>query len=229
MHFDFCHHCGKSIAQDQAVGQTIVCRWCGQTIGVVKAPEKVMVDGTEELIRSGKAARCPQCQQAVEVRVKGDARSFVPHQTQGPPRRMCPNSGKPVAAAVRPAPAAKPTSPRPPTGKDLSAYMNRESIRVVACRRDAAPTIEELSLEYLDKADRVRIQIEAVRDILGPVFQMRAYPPNLQKPHLGIWGSAMICVIAKKHDLGGYQSMTDAELKAALADAQQRRALFFGH
>jgi len=34
-------------------------------------------------------------------------------------------------------------------------------------------------------------------------------------------------VVAKKHDHGGYDSITDAEVTAVLADIKQRADLFF--
>jgi hypothetical protein len=111
--------------------------------------------------------------------------------------------------------------------KDFSALMTRDFIKVISCRRDANPKIEELTLEYLDKKDRVRLQIDALREVLGPVFQLRTYPQSLNRPHLAIWGNATVCVVAKKHDQGGYQQMTDAELQPILDDLKQHRPLFF--
>ena len=105
--------------------------------------------------------------------------------------------------------------------------MTRESIRVVSCRRGAEPRIEELTLAYLDKTDRVRIQIEALRDILGPAFRIRDYPPSLGRPHLAVWSSAAACVIARKHERGGYQPMSDAEIAQVVADLRQNAAAFF--
>jgi hypothetical protein len=122
----------------------------------------------------------------------------------------------------RKAPEAKPGR------KDLSAYMNREQIRVVACRRNAEPTIEELKLEYLDRADRVRLQIEALRDILGPTFRMKPYPTELKRPHLAVWANADCCVIAKKRDQGGYEPMNQDELLQVVEEVRQRQHSFLG-
>jgi len=241
--FDFCHHCGNTIGQNQTVGQTLVCTSCGETIGVVTAPKpKVMIDGTQEAIASGAAAQCSLCSQAVQVKVSGGVRSFVPHFVTGGPRKMCPNSGKPIPAATAPSvvatspTVASPTlnAPPPPerrlvtsSGKDLSAHMNREVIRVVACSRNGEPTIEQFTLEYLDKSDRVRLQIDALRDLLGTKFQMKPYPAALKRPHLGIWITPTLCVIAKKHEQGGYQVMSDADLLQVVEDVRRSGAMFW--
>lgn len=229
--FDFCPHCGQTIGQQQTPGQVLMCMYCGKTIGTVSPPkEKVMVDRTDALIAGGTAARCPSCNQIVQVKVSGAVRSFVPHQTTGTPRKMCPQSGKPVptggpAPAAAPAPAPAPIQ-RPATSKDLSKYITRDFIRVVACAKDGDPKIEELTLEYLDKADRVRLQIDALRDILGADFRVKAYPAALGKPHLGLWGNAKMCVIAAKHPQGGYQQMSDADMHAVIADIRQAKQQF---
>ena len=218
--FDFCPHCGQSIGQDQQPDQAIVCRDCGQTIGVVAKPEPVVVvHQADELIRQGVAARCPQCGQLVEVKVKGGVRSLAPHFA-GPDRKLCSTGGKPLAQSE--------PSPRPtPAGKDLDAYMIRESIRVVSCRRGTLPRIEELTLAYLDKSDRVPIQIEALRDILGADFRMGDYPSALGKPHLAVWGSRTACVVGKQHERGGYQAMSDAEVAAVVEDLRGNPDAFF--
>ena len=58
--FEFCHHCGRTIGQEQIEGRMLVCLYCGKEIGVVSSPKKVVVDGTEELIRRAQppAVRC---------------------------------------------------------------------------------------------------------------------------------------------------------------------------
>jgi hypothetical protein len=177
---------------------------------------------TEELIRQGLAARCPTCHQVVETRANGTARSFVPHFLQAGQRKICPNSGKQVATEPAPAPLQ-----RPPTGKDLSAFLTRDFLKVILSKREAEPSIEELTLEYLDKSDRVRLQIEALREMLGPDFRMKPYPRELQKPFLAVWGNAGACVIAKKHAQGGYQQMSDGEAKSVLEDINRHKALFY--
>ncbi len=175
----------------------------------------MMVDGTAEVIQSGRAAACPACLQAVEVKLSGSVRSFVPHFLPGQ-RKMCPKSGKSVG------------DPEATSGvQKLAAYMTRELIKVVACRSDGEPTIELLNLEYLNKNDRVRLQIAALRDILGESFQMKPYPGLLRKPHLAVWGNTAMCVIAKTHDKGGYQPMTDAELFEVVKDIRAQQSLFF--
>ena len=212
--FSFCPHCGQTIGgTDQVEGQMLVCRYCGKSIGIVVAPKKVMLDQTEELIRQGTAARCRHCNEVVEVKTGG---TFVPHYAQGQ-KKICPGSGKP----------AKPIEPAAITaGKDVHALMTRDVIKVVLCQRGAEPRIEELTLEYLDKADRVRLQIEALRDILGPAFRMQPYPPQLGKAHLAVWGNAAAFVIAKKHEEGGFQQMADTEIAAVLADIRNASAVF---
>jgi hypothetical protein len=214
--FSFCPHCGNSIDQEQRAGQAVVCIHCHKPIGaVLKDAPPVVVDQAEELIRTGAAARCPLCQQLVELR----GLAFAPHFTAGV-RKLCAQSGKPLApAAPMPPPAAG--------GKDLSAFMTRESIRVVSCRRGAQPRIEELTLEYLDKHDRVRLQIDALRDILGPDFRLRDYPATLGRTGLAVWSNQAACVVGKLRTDGGYQSMSDAEIAVVLADLRQPGEAFF--
>lgn len=229
--YPFCPECGQTIyCERPAVGQMQVCPHCGKHVGVVKAaPQKIVVDKTAELIQGGSVARCPLCQQAVEVKAAGAGKAFVPHFAAGQ-RKMCPNSGKPVAdaAASTPAAASAPAPiPRPVGVKDFSAQMTRDFIKVVSCSRNADPKIEELTLEYLDRKDRVRLQIDALRDILGPDLRMKGYPPTLHRPHLAVWGNAMAFVVAKKHDQGGYQQMADAEMRLVMEDLKQHRTLFF--
>lgn len=221
--FSFCPHCGGSIGQEQVPGQKLVCRHCGKRIGVIVTLSPVVVDRTQELIRLGTAAPCPLCKQLVELRTTGDARTFVPHQTTTGSRKICPNSGK----LVLPSPLQASAAARTSGGKDLRALMTRDAIRVVSCQKDASPRIEELTLEYLDKADRVRIQIEALRDMLGSNFQMKPYPAPLKKTHLAVWGNATVCVIARKHAQGGYQPIADAEIASVLNDIGQYQPLFF--
>ncbi len=222
--YSFCPHCGQSIGQDQKEGQLLVCRHCGRPIGVVAAaPRPVVVDQSERPIQQGTAARCPVCQQIVELKTAGSGRILVPHYGKSEPRRICPGSGKPAAAdpPAQPAPA-----PRTTPGKDIAALRTKDHVRVVSCRRDGAPLIEELTLEYLDKADRVRVQIDALRDVLGPGFRMKAYPPTLNRPQLAVWGSDAAFVIGKRHDQGGYLSLGDAEILAVLDDVNRARPLF---
>jgi hypothetical protein len=230
--FDFCPHCGNTLGgQDQVAGHMVVCRTCGKDIGIVSNPsEKVLIDQAAEIIQSGTAARCPVCNQLVQIKTTGTGRSLVPHAGAGGKPRMCPGGGKPVAtapSAVAPVQAVTAATPAKKPGKDLSAYMNREHIQVVACRREGGPTIEVLDLEYLDRADRVRLQIEALRDILGKAFQMRPYPPSLQRPQLAVWANADGCVVGKKHEQGGYQPLSAEEVKQVIADMQAQRQLFF--
>jgi DNA-directed RNA polymerase subunit RPC12/RpoP len=212
--FSFCPHCGQTIGgTEQIEGQMLVCRECGKPIGIVAAPKKVMVDQTEELIRKGTAARCPHCNEVVEVNAAG---TLVPHYAQGR-KKICPGSGKPLKP-VEPAPIAG--------GKDLHALMTRDVIKVVLCQRGAEPGIEELTLEYLDKADRVRLQIEALREILGQKFRIQPYPPQLGKPDFALWAGLAAFVVAKKHERGGFQQMNEIEAAGLLADIRNQRSLF---
>ena len=220
--FPFCPHCGEFLYQDQAPGQTVVCAHCGQRVGVVPvAQPAAVVDSSEELIHSGAAARCPLCGQVVEVKSREAGKVYVPHYATGPQRKMCPNGGKPLAAPAASLPE------RLPGGKDLRALMTRDVVRVVFGQSTAAPQIEELTLEYLDKADRVRTQIEALRAILGPAFRMKPYPPPLNRPQLAVWGDASACVVARRHAQGGFEAMADVELAQVLTDLAQHRQLFF--
>jgi hypothetical protein len=221
MYYEFCYHCGNSIDQNQVEGQTLVCKHCGQTLGVVSRPQQVVVE-TKPM-----QPQCPVCAQFVDVKASGGVTSFVPHFLPGQ-RKMCANSGKPAARA--PSPEAG-TAPPPrahitSSGKDLSRHMTRDVIRVVACLGNDAPSVEELTLEYLDKSDRVRLQIDALRDILGPRFQMKAYPASLGRPDLAMWANDAGLVIARKHAQGGYQSMSDQELQAVLHELSVQRTLF---
>jgi hypothetical protein len=207
---EFCPHCGELGGLRQK-GQALICSRCGKKAGDAPTPlAPIVLHQADELIRQGAAAHCPACRQLVELRGAALARHFTAE------RRVCPGSGKPQVGEERPA------------GKDLAAYMTRESVRVVSCRRGAAPQIEELALAYLDRSDRVRVQIDALRDILGPQFRLRDYPPSLNRPQLAVWASATACLVGKKHGQGGYQPMSDAELTQVAADLQQHTALFFG-
>ena len=98
---------------------------------------------------------------------------------------------------------------------------------MVGCKKGALPRIEELTLEYLDKADRVPSQIEALRDILGLKFRMLDYPPALKRPDFAFWGNPAECVVAKKHAGGGYQPISDDELTQIVEDVKQHDAMFF--
>jgi hypothetical protein len=208
----FCPHCGQTIGgTEQVEGKVLMCRYCGKAIGLVATPKKVMIDETEELIRQGSAGRCPTCNKVVDLK----SGALVPHYGEGQ-KKICPGSGKPI----------KPVEPPQAQGKDLRASMSRDVIKVVLCKGAAEPSIEELILEYLDKADRVRLQIEALRDILGPAFRMQEYPPRLGKPGLAVWGNASAFVVAKKHEQGGYQPMTDAEIAAVLDDIRNNPVMF---
>jgi DNA-directed RNA polymerase subunit RPC12/RpoP len=219
--FPFCPHCGHTLDQPQPAGQAVICARCGQQVGVVALPqETVVINQAEELVQRGLAARCPHCAQLVEVKARGTGRALVPHYATAPSRRLCPGSGKELAAE----PAAAPPAP---AGKDLSGFMTRDVIRVVACRRESDPQIEELTLEYLDRSDRVRLQIEALRDLLGTDFRMKDYPAALRRPELAVWGNATACVIARRHPQGGFQQPTDAEVAHILEDLKQNRPLFF--
>jgi hypothetical protein len=209
----FCPHCGQTIGgAEQIEGKMLMCRECGKPIGIVATPpKKVMIDETEELLRQGSVARCAVCNKVVELK----AGALVPHYAEGQ-KEICRGSGKPV----------KPAEPAKVASQDLRPSMNRDVIKVVLCKQAAEPGIEELLLEYLDKADRVRLQIETLRDILGPTFRMQEYPRRLGKPGLAIWGNTSAVVVAKKHEHGGYQPMTDAEIATVLDDIRNNRSMF---
>ncbi len=220
--YDFCHHCGRTIGQDQQEGQVLTCRYCGETIGVVKknpGEKKVVVQTPQN------AGKCPACSQLVQLKDSPGGKSLVPHFVTGGPRKMCPGSGKLLGAETPPSPAA--AAPKPPAGKDLSAHYTRETIRVVACSKEGNPNIEEFQLQYLDKKDRVRMQIDAVREILGKQFQMKSYPAPFSRPEFGMWGNSAQCVIAKKHPQGGFQSLNQEEIGRVINDLKNRKNLFF--
>ncbi len=220
--FPFCPRCGHFLDQEQPSGKMVICARCGGEVGVISPPTTpVVIDQTEDLLRRGVAARCPACGQVVEVKVRGSDRALVPHFAVGPQRKICPGGGKPLEAP--PQTAAAPS----PGRKDLSALMTRDRIRVIVCRKDSDPTVEELTLEYLDKSDRIRLQIEALRELLGRDFRMKPYPPPLNRAHLAVWGNASECVVARKHERGGFEPMSDAEIAQILTDLQQHRPRFF--
>jgi hypothetical protein len=221
--YDFCPHCSQTIEQEQIAGRMLVCTHCGKDIGFVGAVQRASVPETEELIRGGTAGRCPVCAKAVELKTTGASRTLVPHYGASATRRLCPGSGKAVSAD----PPAPPTEKKSPAGKDLRALMTRDVIKVIFQTKGGEPRIEVLTLEYLDKTERVRIQIEALREMLGQDFPMRDYPSSLNKPHLALWISADDCVVANKYEHGGYESIADAEVMAVLADLRQHADLFF--
>jgi hypothetical protein len=163
--FDFCPNCGQSIGQDQKAGRMLTCVHCGKDIGFVgevRAEQHALPN----------VGSCPVCQQSVEVR----AAVFVPHYAPAS-RKICPGSGK----------AVQESAAKKPQGKDLSAFMTHDVHKVICCARKNEPRIDVLTLEYLDKSERVRIQIEALREMLGSDFCLAEYPPLLKKPHLAMW------------------------------------------
>jgi DNA-directed RNA polymerase subunit RPC12/RpoP len=100
--FNFCPHCGKNIGQEQVAGKVVNCKWCGKPIGTAHqvavqcgtvVTQRAPVDQNEVLIKKGVAARCPLCDQVVEL--KGEPKAYVPH-FQKAVRKMCRNSGKPL-------------------------------------------------------------------------------------------------------------------------------------
>ena len=111
--------------------------------------------------------------------------------------------------------------------KDFTSHMNREVFKVVSCKKDDDPLVEELSIAYLNKARRLQLQAESIRDIIAGPFQMKPYPASLNKSALAVWGNATVCVIAKKSDGGGYQSLLDVEILAVVEDLRQHNTLFF--
>lgn len=215
--FDFCPHCGQTIEHEQVVGQMLVCAQCGKDIGFVGAVDRAVVSEAERQIRTGQAAVCSSCGQIVELRSIGPAKSYAAHYPSAGAKKICPGSGKP---------AAQPET-KAPTGRDLSSYMTRGVIQVLYCPRAGEPRIDVLTLDYLDKSQRVRIQIEALREMMGADFRIMEYPPSLNRPHLALWGSAEACVVASKHEQGGFQSLTDDDFAAVLTDVMHKRHLFF--
>ena len=208
--YDFCPHCSQAIESEQIPGRMLVCDQCGQDIGFVGAVQRASVSETDQRILTGLAARCPVCQQIVEVKTN----KVVPHYS--PTRKVCAGSGKLIEPIETGGPPEK-----------IRALMTRDLIKVVSCTRNREPRIEVLTLEYLDKSERVRIQIEALREMLGPGFRMTDYPAALHKPHLAMWGHSEACVIAARHERGGYQSIADTEVTDVLADLRRHSSLFF--
>lgn len=214
--FDFCPHCGQTLDQEQVLGRMLVCSHCGNDVGFVGAVQRFGVTETEQRLIVGTAATCPTCLQIVDVKIVGALRAFVPHYGASELRKICPMSGKPTSD-----PSATTSA-----GKDLRTSMTREVVKLIYSPRDKEPRIEVVTLEYLDKSDRVRIQIEALRTMMGFDFRLCDYPPSLNKPHLTVWASLDACVIATKHERGGFQSIADDEIAGVLADLRQHRALF---
>ena len=215
--YDLCPHCAQTIEQEQVVGRMLVCGRCGKDIGFVGTVQRADVNETDELIRSGAAVRCPTCGQAIEVKTSKDATRFAPHYGSAQTKKICPASGKPVPSVPK----------RSAVPENLSAHMTRDVIKMISCQRGGEPRIEIITLEYLDKRERVRIQIEALREMLGPDFRMKDYPPSLSKPQLAVWVATTMCVIAQKHELGGYASIADTEMAAVLEDLRSHRQWFF--
>jgi hypothetical protein len=216
-----CPHCGQVTEHNLPEGNVLICGHCDRPFHVAPAPPGAVTSAAAGLIRSGAAAPCPVCGQLVELREGQGTRTFVPHYAAGQ-RKICPHSGKPAVPVAAPAPAAPPVG-----GKDLSAYRTKDFIKVLSCTLGSEPRLEELTLEYLDKTDRVRLQIDALREILGPNFQMKPYPAALNRPHLAVWGGATACVVAAKHPQGGYQSLADDETRLVVEEIRRHGALFF--
>src|SRR5437762_1846447 len=128
--FDFCPHCGQTIEAEQVVGRMLVCGMCGKDIGFVGAVQRVAGDETEARIRAGTATRCPVCQQAVDVKSTGSAKTLVPHYGSTSTRKICPGSSKPIASTG--------DFPLPP---QIAGRMTRDVIKIVACTRSGVATI----------------------------------------------------------------------------------------
>jgi hypothetical protein len=104
--------------------------------------------------------------------------------------------------------------------------MNSDVIKGISLQQGGEPRIEVLTLSYLDKRDRVRIQIDALREMLGPNFRMSEYPAALKRPHLTMWTTGTACFVAAKHPGGGCQSIGDGEVAAVIAEMRDKAALF---
>jgi DNA-directed RNA polymerase subunit RPC12/RpoP len=211
--FDFCPHCGQTIEVEQVVGRMLVCGMCGKDVGFVGGVERRPQAESESRIQAGAAARCPLCDQVVEIK----RASLVPHYRLDATKKICPGSGKP-------APVAGTAS----TGHaKLDAHMTRDVVKVLSCTRSGDARIEVLTLEYLDKSERVRIQIEALREMLGHDFQMRDYPAPLNRLNLVTWVGDDACVVARRHERGGFQSIADTEISMVLEELRKNCAVFF--
>jgi hypothetical protein len=103
--FNFCPHCGKPINQNQTPGQKLFCRYCGKDVGTVSVvgasvsagtvvTQGQVIDRSQDPINQGKAARCRKCNQVVETRGAGDARTFVPHYDPAKGKKICAASGR---------------------------------------------------------------------------------------------------------------------------------------
>lgn len=214
---EFCPHCGETLGgQDPHLGLPMTCRSCGGVIGVVTAED---LPGKEPALPED-AIRCSQCGQLVEIKTSPSGRSVAPHFRPGE-RKVCPGSGKPAVAGTQPS-----TAPIAAGGKDLSAFYNVEKHKIIACLADREPTIEVIELQYLDRSDRVRVQVDAIRDILGSRFRLEAYPEELGRPHLAMWVGPTGCVVAKRSPAGGYESIDDAELAAVIEELRSHRSRF---
>jgi hypothetical protein len=103
--FNFCPHCGKSIGQSQAPSSVIRCVHCGKEIGKLTVTPAIsagtvttqgrVIDRRDQPIQQGVAAHCRKCDQTVQTKGSGTARTFVPH-FQKAVRKMCPASGRRV-------------------------------------------------------------------------------------------------------------------------------------
>ena len=103
--FNFCPHCGKPINQQQNPGQKLFCRYCGKDVGTVSVvgasvsagtvvTQGQVIDRSQDAIKAGKAERCRKCNQIVETRGAGDARTFVPHYDPAKGKKICVASGR---------------------------------------------------------------------------------------------------------------------------------------
>ena len=61
--------------------------------GTVVTQGKV-IDRSQDPINQGKAAQCRECNQVVEIRGAGDARTFVPHYDPAKGKKICGASGR---------------------------------------------------------------------------------------------------------------------------------------
>ena len=149
--FEFCPHCGQTVEQEQIVGNMLVCQKCGKDIGFVGAVQRSGVTETEQRLPAGTAAACPNCQQIVELTTTGAAKRSC---------RITATRARSVRAAASRLVSLQP--PPQPRARTWLRFMTRDVIKLVYCPKNAVLRIEVLTLEYLDKSDRVRIQVEAL-------------------------------------------------------------------
>lgn len=100
-------------------------------------------------------------------------------------------------------------------------------IKVVSCRKEGLPAIEELSFRAVTQPGHQQLQDRMVQEVLGGPYKESAYPAKLNKPDLRVLGNASQVLVVRRTPAGALQSLIDAELMLVADDFHKYRALFF--